>query len=131
MFPKYHHRQGHHILLIIHLQHQWDFFFNPFLNYEYFFLSTWFVQTNDGWPCLPYLSSIWSWYCCESVGEFLAGPSPHFSLSVWWLNAVHSSRGGRGGSGFVFILKVWLKGPAPRLFRAWIRILHTQTHTVK
>lgn len=55
--------------------------------------------------------------------EALAGPSPHLSLRVWWLKAVHSRRGGCGGRGFVFSLKVWLKGPAPRLLSAWIRIL--------
>lgn len=77
------------------------------------------IRTTD----LPFLSSICRWYWRASEVAALAGPSPHLSLRVWWLKAVHSRRGGCGGRGFVFSLKVWLKGPVPRLFWAWIRIL--------
>lgn len=72
---------------------------------------------------LPFLSSIWRWYWIESVDSDFGVPSPHFSLRFWWLKATHSRRGGSGGRGFVFNFIMWLKGPAPRLFKAWIRIL--------
>lgn len=72
---------------------------------------------------LPFLSSIWRWYWIESVDNVLGVPSPHFSLRFWWLKATHSRRGGSGGRGLVFNFIMWLKGPAPRLFKAWIRIL--------
>lgn len=72
---------------------------------------------------LPFLSSIWRWYWIESVDNVFGVPSPHFSLRFWWLKATHSRRGGSGGRGLVFNFIMWLKGPAPRLFKAWIRIL--------
>lgn len=72
---------------------------------------------------LPFLSSIWRWYWTESVDNVFGVPSPHFSLRFWWLKATHSRRGGSGGRGLVFNFIMWLKGPAPRLFKAWIRIL--------